>query len=144
MARTGRARAIRSRVAYRVPRATRTRGRRCACAVARLAEVSSRRPESLHRSSTSSVGSQERFEAGAEASAGALESLADRGRIGSDGLSDLARIQLGAVAQAHNHPIAPRQFRERNEERAPLPQAVETVCRIDALVGYLGELTGGG
>jgi hypothetical protein len=58
--------------------------------------------------------------------------------------TDFTRIELSAVAQAYDRALACRQLVECDEQRAPLPRAVEILCRIDYVIGRLGQLTTGG
>ena len=88
-------------------------------------------------------GSQQCLDARAEARARPLENLADRRGLDAEGGRDFARVELGAVAQAHDRALALGQLAERDEQRAPLPRAVEIVCRIGCVVGRLGQLTRG-
>ena len=63
------------------------------------------------------------------------------GRRGLDaeGGPDFARVELGAVAQAHDRALALGQLRERDEQRAPLSRAVEILCRVGCVVGLSGS-----
>ena len=54
------------------------------------------------------------------------------------------RVELGAVAQAHDRALALGQLRQRDQERAPPPRAIERVCRIGSVVGRVGQFTRGG
>ena len=108
---------------------------------ARPARVPSRRRRILRRSSHSSIGIQQCLDALAEARAGAFENLADRRGLDAEGGRDFARVEPGAVAQAHDRALALGQLAERDEQRAPLPRAVEIVGRIGGVAGRLGQLT---
>jgi hypothetical protein len=88
------------------------------------------------------VGFEQCLDARTESCARTLENLADCRRLDADGSRDLAGVELGAIAQAHDRPLALGQLAERDEQCAPLPRAVEIVDWIDGLVRRLGQLTG--